>query len=140
MLDAVVMLSSSTGSLSFNGYLPFEDGCNSFKRIEFGKWSHLDDIKLNHSFSEIFPQKANDLKQCPLYVAPFKMAPFTIPVNDSWTGLDVELLKLWSKSLNFSIRYLNFSGFIPRGKELSNGSFDGIMSLVRIVHDFLVSL
>lgn len=116
MLNVVVMTSPSTGSITLNGYLPYEDDCVSLKRVDLGQWTYDHEINFNRSFEEIFPAKADDMKQCPLFVAPFTMQPFVIQAANNWFGLDIFLLGLISKYLNFSTEILHLPERTPRSE------------------------
>lgn len=132
ILNAIAIVSPKTGSIILSGYLPYEDDCVSMKRIDFGQWTHRDEVKFDREFREIFPIKANDMKQCPLHVAAFNLPPYVIKdKNGNYGGIEIELLKLLARDLNFSIRfYAGKPNEMVRGAVLSNGTITGIMGLV----------
>jgi hypothetical protein len=128
MFNVNVIFENENGEFLVQTFKPFNDqNCNDTTPITINKFK---DGKFINSIEDFFPNKMNNLHNCPVQVAISEESKPLIVIKTLengtklFTGRDIQLLNSLSKSLSFRINY-TFIG--EEGFLLENGSAVGAL-------------
>lgn len=136
LVDSYVLCQDDIDIWSFNTFMPYQDDCytlNHHKVASFNALNYTNNMSLPNA--EIFPKKMKSFFNCPLYVAPTLIEPLVLLQNTSddgnqYVGIDIEILKQISKTLNFAIKYKTSNDGTGHGVIFQNGTATGNLDLV----------
>lgn len=110
-MDSHVLIQEKANFWSLYTFIPYQSDCltlDPLKLATFSPNNFTEDINL--SVQDLYPEKFNDLNNCPLYVAPSYLEPYIVRLNTTdehgesqYTGLEFDIITHISKALNFKI-------------------------------------
>lgn len=136
LVDSYVLCQDDIDTWSFYTFMPYQDDCYKLSHWKVASFTPLNYTNnMNLSYGEVFPQKLKSFNNCPLYVATSLSDPLTLFQNTSdesnqYSGIDIEILKQISKTLNFAIKYKMSNEGSGHGFIFRNGTATGNVDLV----------
>ena len=146
LINANVLIQNQSQFWTLYTFIPYQTGCSILTAIRlesFTPLNYTDNITVPED--QLFPDKLSDFNQCSLTIAASYQDPFVIhdysEVNTELDGIDIEIIKQISKSLNFNAVYTNLSDGNHGAVFYSNETITGNLKLVCISYkQFLFSL
>lgn len=127
-------------------FMPYQRDCFSLDPLKVASFTPQNfTVNINASLIDLFPEKLDDFRECPLYVAPALIAPYTYMRLDShgtprYKGIDIAILVHISKALNFTIIYKRASNSSGLGKKSPNSTLTENVELVSSLSVFFPSI
>lgn len=138
LLYSHVLIQEQPQFWSMFTFMPFQRDCFTLAPVKVASFTPLNFTKnMNASVRELFPQKLNNFRKCPLYVAPSFLKPYLFVQNDSdgrphYRGIDINILNHVAKALNFDIIYKRASNSSGHGSQLPDGTLTDNIALVSV--------
>lgn len=111
LMDSHVLIEEKTNLWSLYTFIPYQSDCltlDSLKLATFTPNNFTADINLSEQ--DLFPEKLNNMNNCPLYIAPSYLDPYIVLLNTTdehgqpqYSGLEFNIITQISKELNFKI-------------------------------------
>lgn len=134
LINADVLSQDEFDVWSLYTFIPYQRDCTKLDRHRIASFPTLNFTKTtNFSMKQLYPDKLKNFNQCKLFIAAvpsgFYVQHSTANEIDHYSGIDINIIKQISKTLNFQIVYKHID---QHGEVLENGTLTGSMSLVRI--------
>lgn len=136
LINAHVLCQNDNQIWSLYTFIPYQEDCFELSRREIASFTPFNYTRnITLTATELFPQKLDDFNNCSLFIAPSVVNPQIVFRNTSnkikrYQGIDIEIIKLISKSLNFDIKYKTSSYGTGHGYVYRNGTATGNLGLV----------
>lgn len=136
LINSYVLCQNDDRVWSLYTFIPYQEDCFTLSHHKVTSFTPLNyTSNMTLSVAELFPQKLKNFNNCSLFVAPSIVDPQILFRNTSdegkkYRGIDIEIIKLISKSLNFAIKYKTSSHGTGHGVIFQNGTATGNLNLV----------
>lgn len=143
LLGSHVLIQEQPYFWSMYTFMPYQRDCFTLEPVKVASFTpHNFTNNITASIDELFPEKLNNFRKCPLYIAPSFLKPYLFVQNDSngrpqYRGIDINILDHVSKALNFVIIYKRTSNSSGHGSQLPDGTLTDNIALVSC---FFISL
>lgn len=138
LVNSNVLIQNQLQFWTLYTFMPYQKDCSTLAQMEIESFTPLNYTEnMTVSEDQLFPEKLNDFNKCPLHIATSIFDPFVTIHNTSngnirYGGVDINIVKQVSKSLNFIAIYTNSPDGTGHGIVFPNQTITGNLKLVWI--------
>lgn len=144
LINSHVLIQDQLQFWALYAFEPYQIDCFTLAEMKIESFTPLNYTEnITVPKDDIFPEKLNDFHRCPLNISTSLSDPFVTLRNIShgstkYEGVDINIVKLISKKLNFVAVFTNFIDGSGHGIIFPNKTVTGNLKLVcKVLYKFL---